>query len=135
MFEPGGILPETNERQIWLGKEAPLFVLEVEEPKNPLQSVEVTVVRSSDFLKLDFWSGILVLEGQVGAADPRDLKELTFGGRPAIRPRRLYTQVNSRTGGEPPNVQVSFQLALGKGWITIPDYDHHKTVLPQLSVD
>jgi len=135
MFEAGGILPETNDRQIWLGKEAPLFIIEVQNPADQFRSVEVLVVEASGVLKLDFWVGQLVLEGDPEQTDPRDLKELVMGGRQAIRPRRLYTQKSSRSSGDPPTPQEALSLALGKGWVTIPDYEHYKTVLPQLSVD
>jgi len=135
MFESDGVLPETNDRQIWLGKDAPLFIIEVEKPADPLTSVDVLVVDAGGLLKLDFWVGMLVFEGDPEQAEPRDLKELALGGRKAVRPRRLYTQKSSRNSGDPPTPQEALSLALGKGWVTIPDYDHYKTVLPQLSVN
>lgn len=135
MFESGGVLPESNERQIWLGKDAPLFIIEVENPVDLFKSVDVLVIEAGNLLKLDFWSGVLCFEGQPEQADPRDLKELALGGRKAIRPRRLYTQAKSQSKDPPPIVQVALALALGKGWVTIPDYEHYKTLLPQLSVD
>jgi len=136
MFESGGVLPETNERQIWLGKEAPLFIIEAENPIDAFESMEVHVAETKNSITLDsFGPVVLCLEGKPEKADPRDLKELTMGGRSAIRPRRLYTQSKALSKDPLPAVQGILALALRKGWVSIPDYERYKALLPQLSVD
>jgi len=133
-FESGGVLPESNERQIWLGREAPQFIIEVDDSSKYTQR-GLSVVKMTNLLKLVFPLGVLCFEGQPEHAEPRTFTELALGGRVAIRPRRLYTQAAyQQSKATAPVVQTALALALTEGWVTIPDYDHYTTLLPQLSV-
>lgn len=132
-FEPGGVLPESNEVQIWLGKEAPVVIFEGEmQPRGLNYDRRATIpeyITTRDFWKIMYLGMSLVFEGQTEETEPRDFKELCTGGRKAMCPRRIYIMdANGQT------VQALLALALSSGWISIPDYDHYKTVLPQLSV-
>jgi hypothetical protein len=49
-------------------------------------------------------------------------------------PRRLYVQAN-QWNKRTPHVRDVLALALHTGRVIIPDYEYHKTMLPQLSID
>lgn len=124
-LEPGSVEPRTSDIQIWLGAAAPVFLIEKTQQDNEVSVVPGCIALSYKGLRI-------VLEGETFNAEPRDLKELTTGGTLAIRPRRVYMPANETAQ---PTVQNRLVLFIQMGWVSIPDYEQHKAVLPQLSLD
>lgn len=131
MPEMGGVFPLSNERQIWLGPNAPLVMVD---HTNLPKGLDLAIPDKT-FCRIFLGSGItLVLEGPQSENEVDDLYQMAYGGLLTVRARRLYLQTNTPMAPLDEDIGIVVNRLALWGVLKVKEFDveKHQALLSHL---